>query len=86
MRMCPGRGGSVPVARRHCGSGVARRHCEGDAVNMWRVASVGATFVMTLLAFTYLPTWRECLVFALAGVVCNACHIRLGQLMYEADK
>ncbi len=45
-----------------------------------RVASISAAFVMSILVMHYMPSWRECLVFAVMWVVAMVCNIRVGQL------
>ncbi len=44
----------------------------------WRVVSAFAGSILFVLAFRYLPTWRECAVFVVGYVAVTVCNMRIG--------
>ncbi len=55
-------------------------------MNTWRIVSWFSGFILALLAFRYMPSWRECAVFMVFYSVSAVCNMRVGQLMFAGDK
>ncbi len=44
----------------------------------WRIVSAFAGFLLFVLAFRYMPSWREVAVFIAAYVAVVVCNMRIG--------
>ncbi len=48
-----------------------------------RICSWFAGFIMALLAFRFMPTWKECTVFMCMYIAVVMFNMRIGQRMYQ---
>ncbi len=44
----------------------------------WRIVSWFAGSLLFILAFRYMPSWRECAVFIAAYIAVVVCNMRIG--------